>query len=62
MNMSGPQIQLCLFTFQLIALKQFNGLNTIETVSWLSGAVVTHPLRVQEVPGPIPGCGKGFYV
>jgi len=26
------------------------------------GAVVTHPLWVQEVPGSIPGCGKGFYV
>ena len=27
-----------------------------------SGAVVTHLLRVQEVPGSIPGSGKGFYV
>jgi len=24
--------------------------------------VVTHPLWVQEVPGSIPGSGKGFYV
>ena len=24
--------------------------------------MVTHPLRVQEVPGSIPGSGKGFYV
>jgi len=31
-------------------------------LSWLGGAVVTHPLWVQEVPGWIPGSGKGFYV
>ena len=31
-------------------------------VSWLGGAVVTHPLWVQEVMGSIPGSGKGFYV
>jgi len=24
------------------------------------GAVVTHPLWVQDVPGSIPGSGKGF--
>ena len=24
--------------------------------------MVTHPLWVQEVPGSIPGSGKGFYV
>jgi len=24
--------------------------------------VVSHPLWVQEVPGSIPGSGKGFYV
>ena len=24
--------------------------------------MVTHPLSVQEVPGSIPGSGKGFYV
>jgi len=35
---------------------------TIDTVSWLGGVVVTHPLWVQEVPGSIPGSGKGFYV
>ena len=60
--MSGPQIWLCLFTFRPIALKQLNGLTTIDTVSCLGGAVVTHPLLVQEVPGSIPGSGKGFYV
>jgi len=62
LKMSGPQIWLCLFTFRPIASKQLNGLNTIDTLSWLGGAVVTHPLWVQEVPGSIPGSGKGFYV
>jgi len=62
LKMSGPQIWLCLFTFRPIASKQLNGLTTIVTVSWLSGAVVTHLLWVQEVPGSIPGSGKGFYV
>jgi len=60
--MSGPQIWLCLFTFRPIASKQFNGLTTIDTLSWRGGAVVTHPLWVQEVPGSIPVSGKGFYV
>jgi len=60
--MSGPQIWLCLFTFRPIASKQLNGLTTIDILSWLGGAVVTHPLWVQEVPGSIPGSGKGFYV
>ena len=60
--MSGPQIWLCLFTFRPIASKQLNGLTTIDTLSWLGGAVVTYPLWVQEVPGSIPGSGKGFYV
>jgi len=61
-KMSGPQIWLCLFTFRPIASKQLNGLTSIDTVSLLGGAVVTHPLWVQEVPGSIPGSGKGFYV
>jgi len=60
--MSGPQIWLCLFTFRPIASKQLNGLTTIRILSWLGGAVVTHPLWVQEVPGSIPGSVKGFYV
>jgi len=60
--MSGPHFWLCLFTFRPIASKQLNGLTTIDTVSWLSGPVVTHPLWVQEVPGSIPVSGKGFYV
>ena len=62
LKMSGPQIQLCLFTFRLIALKQLIGLITIHTLSWIGGAVVTNPLMVQDVPGSIPCCGKGFYV
>jgi len=55
-------IWLCLFTFRPIASEQLNGLTTINTLSWLGGAVVTHPLWVREVPSSIPGYGKGFYV
>jgi len=62
LKMSGPQIWLYLFTFRPIASKQLNGLTTIDILSWLCGAVVTHPLWVQEVPGSIPSSGKGFYV
>jgi len=61
LKMSGPQIWLCLFTFWPIASKKLNGLTTIDTLSWLGGAVVTHPLCVQEVPGLIPCSGKCFY-
>ena len=60
--MCGPQIQLCLFTFRPIVSKQLNSLTTIETLSCLAGAVVTHPLWVQEFPGSIPGSGKGFII
>jgi len=60
--MAGPQIWLCLFTFRPIASKQLNGLTTIDTLSWLGGAFVTHPLWVLEVPGSIPGSDKAFYV
>jgi len=62
LKMSGPQILLCLFTFRPTASKKLNSLTTINALSWLGGAVVTHPLWVQEVPGSIPGSGKGFYV
>jgi len=58
--MCGPQIRLCLFTFRPIASKQLNSFTAIDTLSWLGGAVVTHPLWVREAPGSIPG--KGFYV
>ena len=51
---------LCLFTFRPIASKQLNSLTTIDTLSWLGGAVVTYPLWVHEVPGSIPGSAKGF--
>ena len=60
LKMSGPQILLCLFTFRPIASKQLNGLTTIDTLSWLGLAVVTHLLWVQEVPGAMPGSSKGF--
>jgi len=60
--MCGQQIRLSLFTFRPIASKQLNSLTTIDILSWLIGAVVTHPLWVQEDPGSIPGSGKGCYV
>jgi len=60
LKICGPQIRLCSFTFRHMASKQLNSLTTIITLSWLVGAVLTHPLWVQEVPGSIPG--KGFYV
>jgi len=56
--MCGPQIRLCLFTFRPFASKQLNNLTTIDIISLLGDAVVSHPLWVQE----IPGSGKGFYV
>jgi len=58
--MCGPQNWLCLFTFWTIASEQLISLTTIDTLSWLGGVVVRHPLWVQEVPGSIPGSGKGF--
>jgi len=60
--MSGPQMLLCLFTFRPIASKKLNSLTTIDALSWLGGAVVTHTLWVQEVPGSIPSSDKDFYV
>jgi len=48
--MYGPQIRLCFLTFRPIASKQLNSLTSIDTLSWLGGAVVRHPLWVQEVP------------
>ena len=62
LKMCGPHNRLCLFTFRPIASKQFNSLTTMDTLSCLGGAVVTHPLWVQEVLGSIPISGKGFYV
>jgi len=47
--MSGPQIWLCLFTFRPIVSKKLNGLSTIDALSWLDGAVVTHLIWVQEL-------------
>ena len=32
----------------------------LDTLNWLGGEVVTHPLWVQEVPVSIPDSGKGF--
>jgi len=60
LKMCGPQIRLCLFTFRPIASKSLNSLTTIDILSWLGGAEVTYPLLVREVPGSIPGSGKGF--
>ena len=58
--MCGPQFRLILFTFRPLSSKQLNRLTTIVTFSWLGGAKVTHPLRVRELPGSIPGSGKFF--
>jgi len=62
LKMSGPQIWLCLFTFRPIASKQLNILTIIDTVSWLSGAVVTHPLWVQAVQVQSPDPCFSFFV
>jgi len=62
LKMCGPRIRICLFTFRTIASKQLNGLTTISILIWLGGAVVTRPLWVKDVPGSIPGSGKGLYV
>jgi len=59
-RLCGSHIRLCLFTFRPIASKQLNSLTTIVTFSWLGGAQVTHPLWLRDVPGSIPGSGKGF--
>ena len=61
LKMCGQQIRLCLFTIRPIASKQLNSWITINTLSWLSGAKVTHLLWMREVPSSIPGSGKGFY-
>jgi len=52
LKMCGPQIQLCLFMLK--------SLTTLDSLSRLGGAVVTHPLWVQELTGSIPGSCKGF--
>jgi len=63
LKMCGPRTRLCLFTFPPIASKQLNSLTTIDsTHSWFGGAVVTHPLWVQDDPGSIPGSGNGFHI
>jgi len=56
LKMCGPQIRHCLFTFRPIASKQLNSLTTIDFLSWLGGAVVTHPLwgKRSRVQFPAP--------
>jgi len=58
----APKFGFYLFSFGFIASKQLKSLTTIDSVSWLGGAKVTHLLCVWEVPGSIPIFGKGFYV
>jgi len=60
LKISGLQIWLCLFTFRPIASKQLNGLNTIDALSWLGGAVVTHPPLEARGPGFNPRLRQGF--
>jgi len=62
LKMCGPQIRLCLFKFRPIASKQLNSFTTMDTLSWLGGAVGNASALVQEVPGSIPSADKGFYV
>ena len=59
LKMCSPQIRLCLFMSQTIAL-QLNSLTTMNTISWLGGPEVTHPTGVREVLGSIPGSGNIF--
>jgi len=58
--MSSPQIWLCLFTFRPIASKLFNGLTTIDTLKWLSGAVVYASALGVKDPGFNPLLRQGF--
>ena len=57
-----PENSALFITFRPIASRQLNSLTTIDILSGLGSAMVTHPLWVQEVPGSIPGSDKGFYV
>ena len=52
LKMCGPHIRLCLFTFRSIASKHLNSLSTIDTFSWLGGAVVTHQRSRVQFPAP----------
>jgi len=56
--MCSPQILFCLLMFWLIALKQLNSMTRINTVY----SVVQKLHGVREIPGSIPGYGKGFNV
>ena len=56
--MSGPHLALFIY----FSTHSVEKLNSLMTLSWLGGAVVTHSFWVQEVPGSIPISGKGFYV
>jgi len=60
--MRGPQSRLCLFTYQTIALKQLNGLTTIDPFNWLGGPEATHLTGVRELPVSIPDSGNGSFV
>jgi len=60
LKMCGPHFRFCLFTCWHIASKQLNSFTTIDTLSWLGGTLVTHPLWVHEVPVWIPAPEKVF--
>jgi len=60
LKLSGPQIRLCLFTFRPIASKQLNSLTTIDTLSWLGGAVVSHPLWYKRSRVQFPAPARVF--
>jgi len=56
------EIRLCLFTSRPIARKQLNSLTATDSLSWLGGAEVTHPLWVREIPGLIPAPARVFMI
>jgi len=43
-------------------VEQLNSMTRIDTLSWLGGTEVAHPLWVQEVPSSIPRLRHGFFM
>ena len=58
--MCSLQILLYLFTFRLIALKQFNSLTTIECISWLGDREDTHLTGMREFRALFPALANIF--
>jgi len=62
LKICGPLIRLCLFTFRPIASKQLNNLTTIDVLSWLGGAFITHSLGCKRLRVQFPVQARVFYV